>query len=69
MSLWVAGKVLEQNFRNTAWEFVGVYDSEEKAVDACITDYHFVAPVVLNDTAPLERLLWPGCYYPLAEKD
>jgi len=67
MKLWVAGKVLEQSDKNTAWEFVGVYDSESKAVAVCITDHYFVAPVTLNDTAPLERAVWPGCYYPLAD--
>lgn len=69
--LWVVGKVLEQSYGDipkTAWEFVGIYDSERKAVDACITDHYFVAPVCLNETAPLERVVWPGCYYPLAEK-
>lgn len=65
MKLWVVGKStdLENPF---AWEFCGVFDDENNAVDRCLDDMHFVGPVVLNQQVPDEHMAWPGCYYPKA---
>ena len=51
------------------WQFMGVFDSEEKAVAVCKTNQYFVAPYTVNEVAPEETRPMPGCYYPLAEME
>lgn len=71
MTLWICGQVVEDvTFRgNIPWEFQGVFDSEEKAVAACVTPWYFVAPYTLNEPSPHERTEgMDGSYYPLAPK-
>ena len=55
----------EEEVPMVAWELVGVFDSEEKAVAACLDNHCFVGPITLNEITPKERISWPGCYYPL----
>jgi len=61
MELWIVGESLEGD---DSWAFVGVYDSQKKAEDACITENYFVGPATLNETSPLEIVEWLGAYYP-----
>jgi hypothetical protein len=49
------------------WEFVGVYDSREKAEAACIDCRFFMAAAELNETAPEETTPWPEHYQPSME--
>jgi len=65
MKLWLVGffRDIECN-DGGIWELVGVYDNEQKAVDACLDWRHFVGPVELNYTCPQEKTDWPGFYYP-----
>lgn len=58
--LWLVGKYTTFE----PWELIGVFDSEEKAVNACVKDNYFVGPVTLNVAFPDEPVEWPGCYYP-----
>ena len=60
--LYVVGKVIDLS--ENKWEFVGVFDSEEKARLACIKVNYFVGPILLNDAAPDEPVGWDGAYYP-----
>lgn len=62
IQLWVCGKVNPQNFQE--WEFQGVFDSEEKARNACTGKNHFIGPATLNESLPPEPIQWPGAYYP-----
>lgn len=68
--LWIVGQTkgryVRGNQSDVAWEFQGVFDSEEKAVAACRDGNYFVAPVTLNAEAPSESIPFPGGYYPLA---
>ncbi len=68
--IWIAGVVNRDKWDATwaAWQFVGIFDSEEKAVAACKTSQYFVAPCTVNEVAPEEARPMPDCYYPLAEK-
>jgi hypothetical protein len=59
--LWIVGKSCGYSDR---WEFQGVFDSEEKAVAACVSDDMFVGPAKLNTPVSLETKEWPGAYYP-----
>lgn len=49
------------------WEFVGAYDSKEKAFAVCKDCRFFAARVGLNDTAPEEESPWPEHHQPSHE--
>lgn len=63
--LWVAG--MFRDLKQPIWELVGVFDSEQMAIDACIDYRYFIGPAVLNEATPFERMEWPGCYYPKSQ--
>lgn len=46
------------------WEFMGIFEDEEKAVENCTTFKDFVGPIPLNKYLP-EKIVWPGAYYPI----
>lgn len=46
MELWVVGQ--NKGDKQFEWGFDGVYDSEEKAIAACIEDDFFIAPTTLK---------------------
>ena len=65
--MWIVGKA------NTAspseWEFQGLFDSEERAVAACVAQRNgiidmFVGPAELNVAVKRKKRSWPGAYYP-----
>lgn len=62
MELWIVGKLVDDE---CYWEFAGVYDSEEKALEACKGIKYFIGPAVLNNNIPDETTEWEGAYYPL----
>jgi hypothetical protein len=67
MSLWITGKHLTTAENgDVTWDFMGVFDSEEKAVAAAISWECFVAPATLNLALPLEPENWTGFYFPQA---
>ncbi len=70
MTLWLVGQLKAEMPEGKAWEFQGIFDDKQKAIDACVTDYFFVGPVTLNEALPVESMTegWPGCYYPLLQE-
>ncbi|MBP2657889.1 MAG: hypothetical protein H6Q69_921 [Firmicutes bacterium] len=50
------------------FEITGIFDSEQKAIDACLDHNYVVAPIEINYTFPEERVKIPGSYYPKAQK-
>lgn len=46
------------------WEFVGIYTSRETAIGHCKDYQYFVAPVIVNETAPEQRTNWDAAFYP-----
>ena len=69
MRAWIVG---DSNYEKwtpgwAAWQFVGMFDSEGKAVAVCKTKTHFVAPCTMNEVVPNDGTVLPGSYYPLAE--
>jgi len=66
-NVWVMGQITPDN--HLEWEFMGVFTSEEKAVQACTLDTHFVGPAVMNQRRPDDTHAWPGAYYPLVVKE
>ena len=67
MKLWVCGQSIRYDDDCKAWEFQGVFSTEQGAIDACLTDQYFVGSAMLNETWPEEQVIWPGSYYPKAE--
>lgn len=65
MKLWIVGMITSEDGK--AWEFVGVFSSEEKAVAACTKYNFFVGPAELDERFPDDSNLWPGAYYPISE--
>ena len=63
--LWIVGEWEE----NKAWNFVGVFSSEKKAIKACTKKLHFIGPAKLDYRLPDEVTDWVGAYYPLLEKE
>lgn len=69
MDVWIAGELDERDteIANDApkrWQFVGVFDTEEKANAACVAKLFFMAPIEMNWSCPRECTEWPGCVYP-----
>ncbi len=63
--LWIVGRVMFcHKDGKSGWEFAGVFDSEEKAVEACKDVSYFVGPAILNKSLPLDTTKWEGAYYP-----
>lgn len=67
--MWIVGKyrghASTKNIPSALWDINGVFDSEEKAVEACRNRInYFVGPLTLNESLPDETTEWPGCYYP-----
>jgi hypothetical protein len=60
MKLWVVGRVLDMDY----WEFIGVFDDEQLAVNACFDTLCFVGPCILNENVGRETIEWPDSYYP-----
>jgi hypothetical protein len=71
MKLWIVGKWYEtsSNPEIQDWEFSGVFDDEQKAIDQCKDKSYFIGPVELNQILPEEPTIWPGCYYPLYKEE
>ena len=63
MILWICGRFTDSK----PWEVLGVYSSEDAAINRCTKQIDFVAPLELDEDLPEECIEWPGCYYPLAE--
>jgi hypothetical protein len=67
---WIVGRHLkgaedlETGEHLVAWDFQGVFTSEDLAVAACRDDRYFVAPAKMNQQLPHDTAEWPGCYYP-----
>ncbi len=63
MNLWLVGQHKPDVW--CKWEWVGVFDSEEKAVSACRNGNYFLSPLTLNEVAPDASVPAPdGSYFP-----
>lgn len=67
MRYWIVGKWIDCECKK-AWEFAGIYDTEEKAIKACEEDNYFIGPTPMNSSMPDVSIVWPGAYYPLREE-
>ena len=67
MKLWVVGKLTSNE--TLAWEFAGVFDTEERAVSECVESNYFVGPCILNEHIPEEKVTWLDSYYPFYQQE
>jgi hypothetical protein len=65
-TLWCVGKTIDAE--TSSWEMQGVFNSEQKAIEACVLTSMFVGPIVLNASFSVESCEWAGSYYP-SERD
>lgn len=47
----------------------GIYDCEEKALNACFNQRCGIGPLELNKTYPKDATAWEGYYYPSSENN
>lgn len=66
VTLWIVGRHL---YESDAWEFQGVFTSQEFALAACRDRSYFIAPAILDEIHSHESVPWPGAYYPLAAEE
>ena len=62
--VWIVGKCIDA--ATSAWEFQGVYSSEERAVAACLSEQWFIGPARVDEPVPARTEAWPGARYPHA---
>ena len=63
--LWLCGLYRSGGFPpNIAWEFIGIFDSKEKAIACCRSDQYFVASANLNEDIGDDSGYFPDCEYP-----
>jgi hypothetical protein len=63
MTLWICCKGGYEG--GPCWELQGIFDTQERAVEACKGDEFWIGEVELNREFPVERCDWPGIrYYP-----
>lgn len=64
IELWVVGNVTDAV--SNGWDFIGVFDDESLALDACEDPMYFVGPVRLNEPFVCkDHTDWKGAYFPL----
>ena len=56
---------LDGNQTGNVWEFIGVFDDEDKAKKSCIQDNDFIVPIILNEFDNKEVKDWIDIVYPL----
>jgi len=60
--VWIVGKTDETDYLR--WEFQGVFDDEQEAINVCEDETWFVGPAQMNERISSRRVDWPGAYYP-----
>lgn len=74
--LWLVGQhtsglwnIRKNEYTMVAWDFQGVFSSQELAEAACKTSYYFVVPVNLDEQLPHDSVDWPGLYHPIQAEE
>jgi hypothetical protein len=62
--MWVVGKFIKSTDEGSVWEMSGVFDEEQDAIGACISENYFIGPILKNTPTKDECQGWPGVYYP-----
>lgn len=68
--LWACGQWRrEEDDGLSVWDFQGVFNSEQRAIQACRGDNWFIWPVVVNAEMTEEPIEAPGGYYPAYDRE
>ena len=74
MRLWMVQQFVkgiwnerDQKWDESLFEFTGIFDSRDKAINACRDHNYIVTPVTLNEQLPHERIDMPGAFYPISK--
>lgn len=67
--VWIVLRVNAQIGELSDVEFMGVFSTEQAAVDICKDETYCVCPAVLDQQIADERTPWEGAYFPLAKND
>ncbi len=68
-TLWLVGQYRSGEFPSIVWDFQGVFDTRQKAIDACVNPRYFIVPILLNDPLPDKAVEFSGLYYPGLTKE
>ena len=66
--LWLAVQVKTESTNEPPYplEILGVFSTEQEAIDACQEPTDCIGPLTLGEVQPREMTEWTGAYYPLA---
>ncbi len=64
MSLYFVGQVKNEE-EYEIWEWQGIFDTKQKAIDACKTWKYFYAPCILNKEIQEKAKPMPNAVYPI----
>jgi len=69
MKLWLVGVYVKKTDEGAIWDFQGIFDSKQSAIDLCSGHENwFVAECELNDRSiPVKTQDWPNMFYPNLE--
>jgi hypothetical protein len=67
--LWLVGKHVLQTDLGAVWEFQGIFETRNRAIEVCRNENYFIAPVSIGYVWPDELVEWIGAYYPFGEAD
>ncbi len=67
LTLWVVGKF--PDIPGEQWEVEGLFNDRNEAIAVCQSRNYFVAPLECNVVLNVATVIWPGLFYPLAEKE
>ena len=63
--LWMVGQIKSGEFPNTAWDFQGIFSSQQLAIAACVHDNYFIVPVEVDLELPEATMEMPNVYFPI----
>ena len=63
-TLWLVGQFKGRE-KGIVWEFQGIFNTEPKAIAACVKSNYFVAKVTLNEKCPEDTQTFKEMYYPV----
>ena len=67
MTLWLCGQWRSVTATGgVAWDFQGIFATEDEAVAACRSKWYFITPVVLGQEYPDDMVEFKNVRYPVS---